>query len=136
MNNNEIRLKAAEEYYSRVKKAMEGGCIEGYIFGSVARNEANPSSDLDIMLVLKRPTKQERFDWNTQEEVMKRNMVINFAKNSHQIYLIQDELEKKYGFDISVYTHYHDAGLEDIVPLCQDGFVPFRKVIAEAISLD
>lgn len=136
MDNNEIRLKAAREYFNRVKQAMKGACIEGYIFGSVARGEAKPSSDLDLILVLKRPTREERFAWNTQEEVMKRNLVINFAKNSHQIYVVQDELEKKYGFDISVYTHYHDAGLESIVPLCHDGFIPFKEVIAEAIPLN
>ena len=135
MDYNKVRLEAAREYFNRIKKEMNGGCIEGYIFGSVSRGEAKQSSDLDIILVLQRPTNEERYVWNTTKELEKRNYSYNFARNSHKIFQIQDELEKKYGFPISIYTHYNDAGPDYLVPLHDKAFIPFKNVIANSIQL-
>jgi len=116
MDPNQIRLEAAKEYYSRIKKEMADSCTEAFIFGSVARNKAKKSSDLDLLLVLERPTREERYFWNTPQEMTKRNNYsYNFAKNSHQIFIIQRELERKYNFPISVHFRYKDS--DDIVPL-------------------
>ena len=115
MNHNQIRLEAAREYNDRIKKEMGNSCIEVYVFGSVAKDRAKKSSDLDLLLVLKRPTQEERFLWNNNEESAKRGYVYNFAKNSHHIHLIKRDLENKYKFPISVHFRYEDS--DDIVPL-------------------
>ncbi|MDO9554986.1 MAG: nucleotidyltransferase domain-containing protein, partial [Atribacterota bacterium] len=117
MDHNKIRLEAAIEYFNRLKQDMDGGCIDCYVFGSVARGEAKPSSDVDLILVLQRPTREERYNWNTPKEMSKRNYSYNFAKNSHRIFRIQEELEKKYGFPLSINTHYSDAGMDHCIPL-------------------
>tara|TARA_B100000315_G_C14442043_1_gene525158 strand:- start:615 stop:962 length:348 start_codon:yes stop_codon:yes gene_type:complete len=114
---------------------MGEGCIEGYIFGSVSRMEATSSSDVDLILVLKKPTDEERFDWNTSEELEKRNYSYNFARNSHQIFNIREKLENLYGFSISVYTHYMEDGPEEVVPLHDKAYVPFKDLICDSIPL-
>ena len=134
-NPSELRLSAAREYFSTVKKEMNGGCIDGYIFGSVARGEARDSSDVDLMLVLQRPTKEERHAWNTMEELLKRDCMYNFARNSHHIFQAKEELENKYGFPISVYTHYHDVEPEHISGLHEGAFIPLKDILANAIRL-
>lgn len=134
MNPNKARLVAAKEYIDKIMKSMEGACLDAYVFGSVSKNQAKESSDVDIILVIKKPTREERYAWNTEEEIQKRECLdLIFAKNSHMIFKIQEEMEKKYGFPLAIYTHYKENGGNWKVPINAAFFPKFGDLISDAI---
>lgn len=47
------------ETFSRLRRAFEGAVVGGCVFGSVARGEERPASDLDVCLVVRRPEEKE-----------------------------------------------------------------------------
>jgi predicted nucleotidyltransferase len=48
------------ETFLRLRRAFEGAVLGGCVFGSVARGEERPASDLDVCLAVRRPEEKER----------------------------------------------------------------------------
>jgi len=58
------------EIRTLVKKALVGLDARAFLFGSYARGEATPHSDIDIMVIKKRPVE----DWLTETAALRRLM--------------------------------------------------------------
>jgi len=56
-------LKALEEFTERLKRALKESLEEIWFFGSKARGDFEPDSDLDVLVIL------DRWDWKLVEQV-------------------------------------------------------------------
>lgn len=54
---------ALRECVSRLTRRLDGGMVKVYLFGSRARGDFTPDSDMDLLIVL------ETDDWDTKDEV-------------------------------------------------------------------
>ena len=66
-----------------VKKALEDLDAKAYLFGSYARGEATPQSDIDIMVIKKQPVE----NWLTETAALRRLM--RFGKSLDLV--VEDE---------------------------------------------
>ena len=49
------------------------------------------------------------------------------------IFRIWHEMERKYGFPLSVYTHYQEDGPDRTVPLTITAYPKFKELISDAV---
>jgi len=109
------RLSIAKEYLDKLKEKMGDHLISAYIYGSTAKNIPRENSDIDIILVVKKPSREEKFFMNSEKGGLfnkERQGCLNFAFNSHYLWVFLRELQKKYSIEISPYYHYEDEGLD------------------------
>ncbi len=109
------RLSVAKEYLDKLKEKMGDDLLYAYIYGSTAKNCPREDSDIDLILVARKPSPEERVFINSPAGGLfdnDRGGSINFAHNSHYLFRIQDELRTKYNIDISPYYHYEEEGNE------------------------
>lgn len=104
-----VRIAIAKEYLDKLKEKMGDGLVGAYLYGSTVKNCPKENSDIDIILIAKKPSQEERIFINSIEGGLfdpERQGSINFAKNSHYLFVFLRELKKKYGIDISPYYHF------------------------------
>jgi predicted nucleotidyltransferase len=90
--------------------------IEGFVFGSVARNEAKAHSDVDIMLLIHDPKQIENSDWDEEKILIK---VI--------------EIDQEYGIELSYYTHYIEYGEDYFIQFSESSCLPFISIVQNSI---
>lgn len=61
-NLSEGESAALQAYLTAAQTRFGHQMVEVYLFGSKARGEASPSSDVDIVVILERPTAQDLSD--------------------------------------------------------------------------
>ena len=93
-NYNEQRVALANAFLAALKKEMQHGLVKAGVFGSVSKNEAKDTSDLDIVLFVQPLTREERLEHNSYDAQLERwhgvYSVHNTTYNSHRI----SELER------------------------------------------
>lgn len=53
--------QAPEQFIKAIGNAMKGHCLSAVLYGSVARGQAGPESDVDLLVVVRDGTRAERF---------------------------------------------------------------------------
>lgn len=132
-----IRIKIAKLYFDLVKGKMGEWFIEAYVFGSTCRNEAKKDSDIDVLFVFKRPSREERIKINSMEGGLwdsDRQGIICSTYNEHYTSVFIHKLEKEYKIQISRYFHYEDDGLDHPIYLCGNIYKTFKDLAKGALK--
>lgn len=133
-----LRIRIAKIYFDLVKEKMGEWFIDAYIFGSTAKNKAHKESDIDVIFVFKKPSREEKIFMNSVEGGLfdgERQGIINSTFNEHYTYVYMNQLEAEYKIPISRYFHYEQNGLEHPIWLCGPIYVPFNKLIFKCFKI-
>lgn len=132
-----LRIKIAKLYFDLVKEKMGEWFIDAYVFGSTCRNEAKEGSDIDVLFVFKRPSREERNKINSTEGGLwdsNRQGIICSTYNEHYTSVFMNQLENEYKIQISRYFHYEDNGLDHPIWLCGPIYKTFKELIKGALK--
>lgn len=113
-----LRLKIAKVFFDLVKEKMGKNFSTAFIFGSTCRNQAKEHSDIDIVFVLKRGSKEERRRLNSPEGGIwdkDRHGMVLMVQFEQYITIYRRQLESDYRVPISPYYYYpnnkHNDGI-------------------------
>lgn len=113
-----LRLKIAKVFFDKVKGKMGKNFSTAFVFGSTCRNIAKEKSDIDIVFVLKRPSKDERRLLNSNQGGLfdkDRQGLVIMTPNEQYINIFMRELEAEYMVFISPYYYFpnnkHNDGI-------------------------
>jgi predicted nucleotidyltransferase len=85
--------KFLDEIYSLIAKSVKGQALSIVLFGSVARREDTPQSDLDICCIVKNKTQQEKLQMKLDE--ISSTLHNRFGVKIGPVYFTLDEFRKK-----------------------------------------
>lgn len=125
------RISIAKEYLDKLKEKMGDCFLYAYVYGSTAKNIPHEESDIDIILIVKKPTQEERTLMNSSQGGLfegDRCGSINFTHNSHYLFLFCRQFQEKYHIDISPYYHYEEEGLDRKI---REMPISLRKILEE-----
>ncbi|MEK7506422.1 MAG: nucleotidyltransferase domain-containing protein [Patescibacteria group bacterium] len=93
------RISLAKEYLDKLKEKMGDCFLYAYLYGSTAKNTCHKESDIDLILVVKKPTQEERALMNSGQSGLfegDRCGRINFAYNSHYFFVLCRQFQEKH----------------------------------------
>ena len=61
-NLSELEADAVQAYIDALQHCIGGKLVDAFIFGSKARGDSRPDSDVDVMVILDHPTAQDLSD--------------------------------------------------------------------------
>jgi predicted nucleotidyltransferase len=96
-----------KDFIEDSKKILKGNLIEGYLFGSYARRQQTPESDIDLLLIVKRFSAQIRNEISSlsSDYSLERDVIISPIIKDVQVW------EKNRKYDTLFYKEIINDGI-------------------------
>lgn len=105
--------------FARDLKSKLGPVLhEAFIFGSTAKNRAKDDSDIDLLFVVRKPTKKQKWVWMTSRSHLKKTGgLLDAFRNSYLMFRQKHRYEEKHNIEFSCHLMWPDQFKTTKVPV-------------------